>query len=217
MGMKKMSNTSKLSKINEPVQILRKIQTAARDSIIAGGYFRDRFNEVPFNDIDIYIKEPSADDTQFGDGRFLNDEFWKAFFKLRTGDWRSMDDINDTDEEYDVKNNRNIITIFEMMKNKLKYNLIIIDIDPIEYVTKMFDFNICRAYCDGKKITYTKEFMSDIEHNTITFSDRKSSNSNFGHAMHIHLPKLQSKYPNHTLVIPEIHQEKYRNYKKQFI
>ena len=51
-----MSNTNELSKINEPIQVLRKIQTIAPNTIIAGGYFRDRFNEVPFNDIDIYIQ-----------------------------------------------------------------------------------------------------------------------------------------------------------------
>lgn len=216
--MKKMSNTNKLSRVNEPVQTLRKIQTIAPNAIIAGGYFRDRFNEVPFNDIDIYLKQP-VNPTSMGVHEVHDANFWAEFFDLKEDSWHSMDtisNISNTDEEYNVSHNRNLITVFEMIKNELRYNILIIDIDPVTYVNKMFDFNICKAYCDGKKITYTKEFMSDITHKNITFSNKKTSTTNFAHAVQIHLPKLQTKYPDHALVIPEIHQKMYLTYKKKY-
>lgn len=212
-----MSNTSKLSKINEPVQILRKIQRISGNAIIAGGYFRDKFNEVPYSDIDVYIQQPSSFEAA---ARFSDAEFWKIYFNLNVEDWRSEDNISDlseTDEEYDIANNSNIISVFEMTKNELTYNLIVVTCDPVEYVTDNFDFGICKTWCDGEKITFTKEFMSDIEHNTLTYTDEKVSDANFNHAMHVHLAKLQKKYPQHTVVIPEQHQRMYLKFKRQFI
>jgi len=216
MGIKKMSNTSKLSKINEPVQVLRKIQRVSSNAIIAGGYFRDKFNEVPYSDIDVYIQQPDAFSAATN---FTDMEFWKEYFNLNVEDWKSQDDISDlseTDEEYDIVNNSNIIAVFEMTKNELAYNLIVVNTDPVEYVTEHFDFGICKTWCDGEKITFTKEFMSDVEHNTLTYTEEKVSPANFNHAMHIHLAKLQRKYPQHTLVIPDKHQQMYQTFKRQF-
>ncbi len=213
----KMSNTSQLSKINEPVQVLRKIQRISSNAIIAGGYFRDKFNEIPYNDIDVYIQQPESKEAaeKFGDT-----EFWKEYLNLKVDSWKSIDNISnltDTDKDYDSANNSSIITVFEMTKNKLVYNLIMVNSDPIVYVNKHFDFGICKTWCDGKKITFTKEFMSDVEHKTLTYTEGKVSNTKFVHAMHIHLTKLQSKYPQHSLVIPPKHEVMYQKYKRQFI
>jgi len=209
-----MSNANKLSKINEPISTLRKIQKIASNSIIAGGYFRDKFSDVPYNDIDIYI-QPTYQKAALNND-VCDKEYWKGFFNLKVDDYGSMDNIaelGETDEEYDIINNNNIITVFEMTRNELRYNLIIINIDPIKYVEELFDFGICKNYCDGKKVTFTKEFMSDIEHKRLTFTDRAVSDANLNHAINVHLPKLQHKYPNFTVVFPPKYQKKYQQYK----
>jgi len=211
--MKRMPATSQLSKINEPIIILKKFQMVASDAIIAGGYTRDRFNNIPYSDIDVYLNIPTS---MFGRTQFCDMEFWKDYFELKATDWRSMDDITDlcdTDQEYDVANNNAIDAVFEMTKNELKYNIIVINMPPVQYIEEVFDFGICKTYCDGKKMTFSKEFMSDVEHKTLTFTDKKVSDANFNHAINVHLPKLQKKYPTHSIIIPPKYQQKYKDYK----
>ena len=210
--MKQMAQTNALSKIKEPIRTLRKIRSdIGAQAIIAGGYFRDLYNGLEYNDVDIYIR---------GDYGDYDADFWKDFFKLKTDDFRSMDSIktlSETDEEYDVEHNAQIITVFGMVMNEIQYNLIIIDCDPIQYVHDRFDFGICKVYCDGTKIRFTEAFMADVNNKTLTFSANDFSTANFNHAMHIHLTKLKQKYPDHTVVIPERHQKRYREYKKFLI
>jgi hypothetical protein len=213
-----MTNANKLGKVNEPIRVLRKIQARAPDAIIAGGYHRDLYNNVPFNDVDIYIRSDANLSSSEGHD-LCNSSYWKSFFNLRLDDWRSADaisELGETDEEYDVANNSNIFTVFAMVKNQIKYNLIIINIDPIVYVDTVFDFGICKTYCDGKKVTFTKEFMSDIENKTITFTEEDVSVASLHHAMQVHLPKLKYKYPTHQLIVPERHQKVYQKYKPHF-
>lgn len=202
-----MMNANKIGKINEPIRTLRKIQTVSSNAIIAGGYHRDMFTGVDYNDIDIYLEPTIASTT--------NVEYWKLFFKLKVDDFRSMDSIkelSETDEEYDIPNNNKIVTVFEMYKNELKYNLIVTNIDPIDYVEEYFDFGICKTYCDGKKISFTKNFMSDVENKTLTLTAKKLSVANFNHVMSVHYEKLKRKYPNHKLIVPERHVAAYKQF-----
>lgn len=204
-----MTNANALSKIKEPIRTLRKIRNdIGCSAIIAGGYYRDLYNGIAFNDVDIYIR---------GDEGDFDSDFWKQFFNLQVNDFRSMDSIeslSETDEEYDVANNARIVTVFGMIMNEVKYNLIIVDCDPVQYVHRRFDFGICKVYCDGTKIRFTEAFMADVRNKTLTFSEHEFSKSNFSHAMHVHYTKLKEKYPDHTLVIPERHQKRYQQYKK---
>jgi hypothetical protein len=208
MGMKVMMNANKIGKINEPIRTLRKIQRICPNAIIAGGYHRDMYTGVDYNDIDIYI--------ELGNNLSVGSkDFWKTYFELKVDDFRSMDgirELSETDEEYDVPNNNNIITVYEMVKNELKYNLIIINNSPIDYVEEFFDFGICKTYCDGKKISFTKDFISDVENKTLTLTARKLSVANFNHVMSVHFEKLKHKYPNHKLIVPERHIEAYKQF-----
>ena len=204
-----MTNVNTLSKIKEPIRILRKFRNHhAFSAIIAGGYHRDLYNEVDFRDIDIYLKGNMGD---------LSVPFLTDFFELKVNDFRSMDRVkvlSETDEEYDVENSEHIVSVYEMVMNELHYNFIMVDCDPIKYVKERFDFGICKVYCDGTKITYTEEFMADAINKTLTFSTNRFSKAGFHHAMHVHLSKLKQKYPGHTLVIPEKHQKNYKEYIK---
>lgn len=203
-----MMNANQIGKINPAIRTLRKIQAVSPTAIIAGGYHRDMFTGVDYNDIDIYLE--LGNNLSIGSA-----EYWKNLFNLKIDDFRSMDSIkelSETDEEYDVPNNNNIVTVFEMIKSELKYNLIIVNIDPIDYVEEYFDFGICKTYCDGTKISFTKDFMSDVENKTFTLTARKLSVANFNHVMSVHYEKLKHKYPNHKLIVPERHVAAYKQF-----
>lgn len=211
--MKQMTtNANALGKIKEPTRTLRKIRdTIGCSAIIAGGYYRDLYNGIAFSDVDIYLR---------GDDGDFNDAYWTNFFNLQTSNFLSKDSIqtlSETNGEYDVANNARIIAVFGMVMNEVRYNLIVVDCDPIEYVHNRFDFGICKVYCDGTKITFTEEFMADVLNKTLTFSDHEFSKSNFNHAMHVHYVKLKEKYPDYTLVVPKRHQKRFQEYKKFII
>ena len=211
MGTILMTNTNVIGKVKEPVRTLRLIQTVAPKAIIAGGYFRDVYNDVPYSDVDIYVE-------------FLHDDFrttnisdWKTLLKLKVDDYRSADDIHTLgteDEPYDIPDDNNIMEVFGLVKNEIKYNIIVVENEPVDYVNAAFDFNICKNWCDGKRIRFPKEFMSDIENKTITVCDRKMSLGDFAHSMDVHLPKLKRKYPHHKLIVPEMHRDLHKKYKK---
>ena len=205
-----MTNANALSKIKEPIRILRKFSRSHPTAIIAGGYHRDLYNEVDFRDVDIYLRGNSHDITE----SFLID-----FFELKVNDFRSLDmvrTLSETDEEYDVENSEHIVAVYEMRKNEIQYNFIVVDMNPIKYVKEKFDFGICKVYCDGTKITYTEEFMKDVINKTLTLSPHAFSKAGFDHAMNVHYPKLKSKYPDHHLIIPNKHTDRYNKFKKYF-
>ena len=153
-----MSNANKISQIKDPIRTLRKIQTVRPESIIAGGYHRDILNDIGYHDVDIYV--PYLSDASPFDPTQASS--WEKLLELNTNDFRSMDmiqQLGDSDETYDVGNAKNISTVFGLVKNEIHYNIIVTLNEPIEFVEEDFDFNICKTYCDGKKIRFTKEFM----------------------------------------------------------
>ncbi len=204
-----MPNANALSKIKEPIRILRRIKSqVTQTAIIAGGYYRDIYNDVKYNDVDIYLRGAYDE---------FNTDYWKNLFELKThglGLTDSIAKLSETDEEYDVENNADIIEVYGMIKNEINYNLIIVACNPIQYVHERFDFGICKVYCDGNKIRFTQAFMEDVNNKTLTFSDCDFTKSNFNHAMHVHLSKLKEKYPEHTVVMPEKHQKQYQEPKR---
>ena len=70
-----MSNTTQLSKINEPISILRKIREELPDTVIGGGYFRDLYLDIPFNDIDIYVNAEPENSSMASE--IYRSDFWK--------------------------------------------------------------------------------------------------------------------------------------------
>ena len=212
-----MSNANQISQIKEPIRTLRKIQTVRPEAIIAGGYHRDLLNDVHYSDVDIIVPNIISTDNLFNP---CTTSEWERLFNLQTNDFRSMDMIQELDEDgdgdYGESASKNIFTAFGMIKNEINYNIIIVDNDPIDFVMEDFDFNICKTYCDGKKITFTKEFMADIEHKHLTFAARDVNLEQFARAMQVHLPKLKTKYPTHKVVIDPSHDKINSQYKKNY-
>lgn len=206
-----MTNTNLIGKTKDPIRTLRTIQTIAPSAIIAGGYHRDIFTGVQFHDVDIFVEMDSA---------LLNpnvETTWISALRLKVDDLRSADSIRimgSGEVDYRIASDNDIVTVFAMVKGETKYNIIVVDCDPIEHIENSFDFNICKTWCDGKRIHFSKEFMADIENKTITFCERKMSLNEFTHSMDSHLQKLKYKYPDHKVIIPEMLRKVHNQYIK---
>lgn len=207
-----MTNTNVIGKLKTPIRTLRTIQTVAPKAIIAGGYYRDIFNGVQFSDVDIYV--------EYSPSKEFNPTYestWIKALDLKVDNFLSSDSIHEMgsdDEDYRLASDTHMISVFAMVKDDTKYNIIVVDKHPVDYVKAAFDFNICMNWCDGRRIHFPKQFMTDVENKTITFSERRMSLTEFAHSMDVHLPKLQHKYPHHKLIVPDIHRDLHKKYKR---
>lgn len=219
-----MSNITGLNTVSEPVRNLRKIREIFPQTIIAGGYYRDIYHNIPFSDVDIFIGTeqftiPLADGSplyKYSD--FYTVEFWASIFNIddttNTHSFYCCDYIDDVTSNSEYYEDENIDAVFELLHNQIKYNLILLpDIEPIKFITDQFDFGICKIYGDGTKVTLTNEFMHDSRYKTLTLTDNKLSFETFCRSMRKHLKKLRKKFPGYTVSIPNIHQSHLRKSK----
>ncbi len=212
-----MSSIRRINTVKEPIRILRKIREVLPTAIIAGGYYRDIYHNIPFSDVDIFIDTHTFNTptdypagTKYSDSTFYREEFWKEMFELNLGvnNHRSIysnDYIEDisSGEEYE---DDEIELVWEISYNDIKYNIILIaEYNPIDFVKEKFDFGICKVYSDGNKISFSKEFLHDSKNKLISFTDYDVSYEFFCYAMKTHLEKIKEKYPTHTVFIPTKH------------
>lgn len=202
-------NFSGLSKRHEYINFLLKIQKTVPSAIIAGGALRDQYHDIKINDIDIYVPNVGEE--------IYSEKYWKQLFNLKIGKLFSADRIKmmsaDSEEGYIDKNF--ICDVWEITKNRIDYNIIVVDIPPIEYVNKYFDIGLCKAYCDGIKIHFTADFMHDSKFKHLTIVTENIENigqAQFDFMMDHHIHKLQTKYPTHTLVVPAKYADLYNEY-----
>lgn len=209
-------NLQRLNKNNEAIYNLLNIREILPSAIIAGGWLRDLYHGVKFNDIDIYVtnidKVKATKHEHEHD--IYNQKFWMQMFQLRIGKIMSYDNIicsPGDDDSYEGKNHIN--TVWEIRKGLITYNIIILDMDPTEYINEYFDIGLCKAYCDGSKIRLTADFMHDSQHKHLTLVSKKIDQDEFRHVMSHHVPKIRDKYPGYTLIVPEMYQEWYQDFK----
>lgn len=197
-------NTSKLMKNQELIRIIRKFRKNFSSAVIAGGAIRDIYHGKPIHDIDIYVNESNVNP--------YSQDTWKTEFDLRTTAISENYIRKVGSEDYSGKNH--IGAVWEMQKHNKLYNIIVVDIDPIEYVTKWFDIGLCKAYCDGTKIRFTADFMHDSRSKKLTIVSKNMDETEFWNMMCKHATKLRRKYPQHSLVVPPMYQEWYDTYLK---
>ncbi len=201
-----MSNRTRVNSVSEPVHNLRKIREILPDAIIAGGYYRDLYHNIPYSDVDIFINtnnynlSPGGHKIPWTERDFYDSDFWEYLLCLNDDDY--IDNVT-SEEEYDEDN---IVSVFELCIKSIKYNIILLDnYDPIEYVNEQFDFDICKVYGDGTKVSLSKEFMRDSKHKTITFTEKDVTFEFFCHSMGGHLKKLKQKFKGFTVQVPDKH------------
>lgn len=210
----------------EQVAVLKCLNGAGYTSaIIAGGAVRDSYFKKPINDIDIFIYDVDHDPDQLAiqssrkagtileklDARIIS-----RIFDIKSGSPRHYSSTNviSTGEDFVAMcytqfqslssgsygpDNRFITSIINMVKNHQLYQFISVNIDPIEYVTKQFDVNLCKAYCDGTRMRYTQDFLEDARNKTLTINPKLTEEEHY-HTMQIHLPRLQTKFPDFRVI-----------------
>lgn len=200
-------NLSNLSKKHDYIKVLLKIQKDIPSAIIAGGAIRDQYHGKEINDIDIYVPDTASN--------VYKEKYWKDVFALDMGAPFCDDDIEmlgESDEDGNYTEKNHITGVWEITKITTKYNVIITAIDPTEYVERYFDVGLCKAYCDGKKLHFTADFMHDTKFKRLTLVAEDIGQEEFDRMMDNHIDKLKRKYPTHTLVIPPKYEQLYKIY-----
>lgn len=113
------------------------------------------------------------------------------------------------------QNNNRIVEVYEKYDSdnsiQATLNLIFTECPPVEYVTKYFDFGICKTWYDGQYVHMHGDYTNDVNNKTITMvlPDEHviacyGSVASGLNAMADHAHRLQSKYPSHKIVMPSV-------------
>lgn len=176
-------------------------------AIIAGGAVRDTYFGIEINDIDIYV---TLDDLKYANtaddvdmllrNKLITEHDTNILFDL-TGD--RDDNANYTSVPHIANVWEYLDTTHAPGMTDPRYQIILLDdISPIDFVETQFDIGICMAYCDGQQHHFTSDFLEDANNQTLTVKDHLSQNR-FHYCMGHHMPKLQHKFPNFQIVIPD--------------
>ena len=180
------------------IRLLHKIHGDGWTAIIAGGAFRDAFHEKPITHIDFFLKENSSiRKTIAPEYRALD---WMTY-------WFSIFNCEDKNDDVIFLGaggtlssiNSHLSAVWQVVKGGKRFNVIIIDKDPVMYVNQNFDFGICRAYCDGNKMSFTNEFIEDSMNRTITLYKEHLTGEQIKYALEEHVESIQKKYPGWRL------------------
>jgi len=187
---------------------LNRIKTLGWNAIIAGSAIRDWYHNKPVSSINVFIEYSKDIDVH---ASMLEDfeslawlDYWVNIFLPRSdvnieniqflGDHKSNKHIND-----------HILAVWTISSSGTfgkNYYIIMLDKDPKLYVEENFDFGICMAYTDGKKIHFSNEFITDSMNHTITLYPKNLTPFQLEYAFGQHLTKLYKKYPGWSLVVP---------------
>lgn len=188
---------------HDMVRSLRLIQRRGYISaLIAGGAIRDMYFQHPIKDIDIFLWDPDTkgnNECHPADAGSINEKYITKLMDLDVvQSWYRRDFAMRSglgeDEEYMVT--KHVTQVWSVVKNELPYQLIFLNIKPLEFVEKHFDLALCKAYCDGYKIRYTKDFSIDAQRQTLTICSHGLTQRHFDYILETYLPRIKEKYPN---------------------
>lgn len=184
-----------ISKRSSMVIQLRKLINVGWNAIIAGGAVRDTYHDRPVSDIDIFVKEDDKMLSMLGSNYASQKwtDYWKQMFNYTES---KNDKIRFFGDGY-VFNvlDDDICGVWEIRKGLKKYQIIMLKQDPRDYVSEKFDFGLCRAYCDGRKLHFTNEFLEDSLNKTITLYPENLTKKQIDYAVNHHIQKIRQKYP----------------------
>lgn len=172
-------------------------------AIIAGGAIRDDFMEKEITDYDYFLQDPSCS-VELSSVPTFNEEtvFTKIF------------GTKDFEVVLDGTYGNNINKVFELRGDYGVYQLIYTQIAPIQHVEKYFDIGFCKAYCDGKKIRYTQDFLEDYRNKTFTIVGEDMTQTQFDYSLDYHVEKLHWKYPSYPIRIADHNKRLFDAYQK---
>lgn len=188
---------------SDMVRTLRLIQRRGYTSaIIAGGAIRDMYFNTPVKDIDIFLWDhntKACPEKTTATVCLYDEKFISRLLNLdETKTWYRRDFVMRSgmgeDEDYPVT--QYVTQVWSVVKNDLPYQLIFLNKDPLEYVDRHFDLALSKAYCDGYKIRYTKDFSLDAQRRTLTICSHGLTQAHFDYICEEYVPRIKEKYPN---------------------
>ncbi len=208
---------TKFHAASEPIRKLRYIQKyfegTSINSILAGGALRDDYmgKSDEITDYDYFITDISSYCTK------ENVDVENAMELLIVQAFPNADDATQlfdsgylTPEEEKVNttagSHAQVVCVWEILEEDSMFQLIFTKHDPILHVNKYFDIGFCKTYCDGKKIRYTDDFLRDAKNNTLTIVGDDMTKEQVEYAIYHHADKLQWKYDNARIVVPQRYQ-----------
>lgn len=206
-----MSTSEKLN--SRLLQPLIHIRDRGCVAYVAGGAVRDTILKRPISDIDVFVwhfnsvravNDPSIPHTWEGMAPGDDAEFWLTDVVFKHPDWKlqteSFVDAWERQNSEDYIISPHILCVTDMHMLGMKYQFIFTRIHPLRYIKDHFDIDLCRAWCDGTKMRVESAFMNDWHNKTLTLSG-DLTHKEYGYAKFQHLPRIQSKYPDHRVII----------------
>ena len=188
-----------LNKGSAMIRQLTKIQRFGWDAIIAGSAIRDSYHDKKISSVDFFIsineKIVKTISEDFSSYEWI--EYWYALFNASYDTYDDVMFLGDV-ETYHVLN-KHILAVWRLHIAGKKHQIILLNKSPQQYVIDNFDFGICMAYCDGIKMHFTNEFITDSLNHTITLYKENLSNPQLVFALGDHIDSLRKKYPGWQL------------------
>lgn len=202
------------------VNLLLRIKREFPSAIIAGGAVRDLCLGRDIKDIDVFISGDKSQSVMshlkrknFNHWIHNPTPFWQNV--LGDSDWkvkRVKNGYGKPDPHLDVVLDIRNPSVSHYYKHYVpKIDVIFLLKPALDYFNQDFDFNICKAYFDGNKFSFTSGFMKDIRKQTITLTGPLDIGS-INYSLKNHLPRIKAKYPNFKVVIPYEYQDVIDNY-----
>lgn len=188
-----------------------------KSAVIAGGAVRDAFfNRYP-NDIDIFVQAPhTSGENVLSEFEVLDEHSLTKLFQLTTdpapyisSDLNNIFDLSifgdqDSVEKmgavYDGREGH-IHGVYSVYKAdfETEYQIVVLNKPTVEYVTRYFDVGLCMCYCDGQRMRYTHEFLTDATNKTLTICGELTANEYY-YTLDHHVEKLKRRFPDFTVV-----------------
>lgn len=164
-----------------------------KSALIAGGAVRDAYFNRPPHDIDIYIWNSTASnetiDLEF---QVMNKQALSQLFGS---------DISVVVRDNYSKRETHISTVNDVYESSqgIMYQVIVLNINPIEYVMQHFDIGLCMCYCDGIKMRYGDAFLHDALNKQLTVRGNLTEQE-YLYSINHHLKKLKKYFPDFSVV-----------------
>lgn len=199
--------SEKLSATHDAVRVVQRLRkNGYHSAILAGGAVRDSFLGREVSDYDIYVWDPRAEgnpEPTAKNVKSITDSHIAGIFDLKTqASFMGLDRCNrlaQNDHKYCFA--KHLSEVWSVHKGGDEYQICFVTRNPVEYINTNFDIGICKAYCDGKRIHYTTDFLNDVRNQTLTLCSREFTQEHFDYVLDDHLDRMKRKFPNHKVVV----------------
>jgi hypothetical protein len=202
---------TKFNGSSEPIRKLRHLRQYFPSAILAGGALRedymDKFDEI--NDYDFFIKSPTDHASKTAEE--IIEKVIHIVFPNPLDVEVLLDSAYLTKEESESDERSpgalaEITSVWDVIDNDGEnYQLIFSKQNPIQHVENHFDIGLCKTYCDGKKIHYSDDFLTDVKNRTMTIVGKNMTKEQVEYAVFYHADRLEWKY-DFRIVLPQQYQ-----------